>query len=223
VLNVPVRLLRVVPVLATSLVVLTGCGVAGAQFHPGVAAQVGDETITTRHVDQVTADACTGLEKFYKAQGRGGTSTPMGTLAGQVTAAMVQQLVAEQLAHDYDIRTTAAYKDNLNQAEQQLSTLSDAQKDAVLEVVGAQAYADDVLVQIGEIELKKQGTEDSTADDQKAAGEKVLAAWVADHDVQLNPKYGITLGSDEQADTGLSYAVSKTDQAGLPSNLLCFD
>ena len=38
---------------------------------------------------------------------------------------------------------------------------------------------------------------------------------MADHDVVINPKYGIDLGSDAQVDTDLSYALGTTAQAGL--------
>ena len=48
-----------------------------------------------------------------------------------------------------------------------------------------------MLTQIGEISLQDQGTTDATPDDQYAAGQKVLAAWVADHDVEVNPKYAV--------------------------------
>jgi peptidyl-prolyl cis-trans isomerase SurA len=65
VLNGRVQLVRALPVL--SVVLLSGCGIAGTQFHPGVAAEVGDQTITSRHVDKVTDDYCTGFEKHSKS------------------------------------------------------------------------------------------------------------------------------------------------------------
>ena len=64
-------MLRALPVLA-SVVLLAGCGVAGTQFHPGIAAEVGDQTITTRHVDQVTDDYCKAVEKVSKGQPQAG-------------------------------------------------------------------------------------------------------------------------------------------------------
>jgi SurA N-terminal domain len=226
-------MLRALPVLP--VVLLAGCGVAGTQFHPGIAAEVGDQTITTRHVDQVTDNACKGLEKLSKGSTQPNTPTPMGTLTQQVTNALVERLVSEQLADEYDVTTTPDYKSNLASTEQQLSTLSHDQKDAVQEVVEAQAYMQDVLVQIGEIELKKQGQTGSAAQDQYNAGLKVMDAWVADHDVDINPKYGLDLGSDGPVDTALSVAVGQLAKEGmstepsaaytdaLPGNLVCFD
>jgi len=233
VLNEPVRFVRALPVL--SVVFLAGCGVAGTEFHPGVAAEVGDQTITTRHVDQVTADACKGLEKLNEGAAEANVATPMGALNHQVTYALVERMAAGQVAAEYDVTPTRAYKDNLTQSEQQLSSLSGGQQDAILEVVEAQAYTQDVLIQIGEIELTEQGQDDTAEQEQYDEGQKVLDAWVDDHDVDINPKYGLELGSGEPVDTALSFAVGEHAKAGLsaepstdytdslPGNLVCFD
>lgn len=218
---------------------LAGCGVAGTQFRPGIAAEVGDQTITTRHVDQLTDDSCHALEKLNQNSGGGGSAAPMRVITSQVAGALIKKAEAEQLADQYDVTPSADYKTNLNQAAAQVTGVSADQKDAILEVVEAQAYAQDVLVQIGEIELKKQGTDDSTAQDQYAEGQKVAAAWADDHDVAVNPKYSIDPGSDDAADeapdTNLSFAVGTAAKAGLsddpaasytdtlPGDLVCFD
>jgi hypothetical protein len=142
---------------------------------------------------------------------------------------------AEQLADDYGVQPTSAYNSGLAQLEDQLTKLSEDQKDAVREIVAARSYAEDVLTQIGEISLKKQGTTDAATADQYAEGQKVLTAWVADHDVEVNPKYAIDFGTPEQVDTDLSYALGKTATDGalakpdadytseLPDNLVCLD
>jgi hypothetical protein len=207
-------MLRGLPVIP--VVLLAGCGVAGTQFHPGIAAEVGDQTITTRHVDQVADDYCQAVEKVSKGQEQQAeTPVPMTLFIRESATALITREAAEQLADDYDVQPTSSYKSNLAQLEPQLTKLSDDQKDAVREVFGAQAYVDDVLTQIGEISLKKQGTTDATTDDQKAEGEKVLTRWIGSHDVEVNPKYGIDLDTQGQVDTDLSYALGKTAKAGL--------
>jgi hypothetical protein len=234
VFNGRVRLLRALPVLPLAL--LASCGVAGTQFHPGIAAEVGDQTITTRHVDQVTEDYCKAVEKVSKGQPQqGDESTPMRFLTHTFATALIVRAAAEQLAEEYDVQPSSAYKGSLAQLEPQLAPLSDDQKDSVREVFGAQSYASDVLGQIGELSLTKQGTTDATDDDQQAEGRKLLDAWVADHDVEVNPKYGIELGTDTQVDTDLSYPLGSTAKAGLkaqadpaytsslPGNMVCLD
>jgi hypothetical protein len=227
----PLRALLVVP-----LALLAGCGVAGAEFHPGVAAQVGDQTITTSHVDKVTDDYCTAVETVSKGQEQAaGGATPMRLLTHTFATDLVQRAAAEQLADEYGVEPTSTYNSGLAQLEPQLSKLSDDQKDAVREIVGARAYLEDVLTQVGDISLKKQGTTDATTDDQYAEGQKLLTKWMTDHDVEVNPKYSVDLNSDEPADTDVSYALGKTAKAGLgsqpdasytdalPSYLVCLD
>jgi hypothetical protein len=229
-----VRTLRALPVL--SVVLLAGCGVAGTQFHPGIAAEVGDQTLTSRHVDQVTDDYCQAVEKVSKGQAQAADQArPMRYLTHTFANDLIVQAAAEQLAADYDVQPTEAYKGALAQLEPQLKDLSDDQKDAVREVFGARAYTQDVLTQIGEISLKKQGTANASSDDQNAEGQKLLDAWIADHDVEVNPKYGIDLGTADQVDTDLSYPLGTAATGGLkaepdaaytsslPDQLVCLD
>jgi len=227
-------MLRALPVLPLAL--LAGCGVAGAQFHPGVAAEVGDQTITTRHVDQVTDDYCKAVETVSKGQAQAaGSATPMRLLTHTFTTDLVQRAAAEQLADDYGVQPTPTYNSGLAQLEPQLSKLSDDQKAAVREIVGARSYLEDVLTQVGDISLKKQGTTTATTDDQYAEGQKLLTKWMNDHDVEVNPKYSIDLSSADPVDTDLSYPLGKTAKAGLgsqpdasytdslPGDMVCLD
>ena len=217
VFNGGVRLQRCLPVLAASVVLLTGCGVAGTQFHPGVAAQVGDDTITTKHVDQVTTDFCSAAEADAKAQPDAGAlePQPLRPLVARFTLDLINQAAVEQLADDYDVEPTSAYKSRLAQLEPQLTKLNDAQHDAVVEILGARYYLPDVLTTIGGIELDEQGTSDASDEDKLAAGQDVLKKWIADHDVEVNPKYGIDVENSQQVDTDLSYAAGQTAQDGI--------
>ncbi len=227
-------MLRALPVVVP-VALLAGCGVAGTQFHPGVAAQVGDETITTRHVDQVTDNYCTAIEKVSEGQDTGGQQTPLRYLTHEFATSLIVKAAAEQLADEYDVEPTSSYKSALAQLEPQLAELDEDEKDAVREVIAAQSYTDDVLTQIGQLDLEDKGTDDATADDQLAAGQDLLRTWVADHDVEINPRYAIDFGTAEQVDTDLSYPVGSTAKNGLlpqadpdytsalPDHLVCLD
>jgi hypothetical protein len=236
VFNGPVRLQRSLPVLAISVVLLSGCGVAGTEFHPGIAAQVGDDTITTRHVDQVTDDYCQAVEKVSKDQGQTGAQrTPLRYLTHDFANVLIVEAAVQQLADEYDVQPSATYKSGLAQLEPQLTKLDEAEKDAVREVIGARSYATDVLSTIGGIELAKQGNDDATADEKTKAGDEALKAWEADHDVVINPKYGLDFNDPKPVDTDLSYALGTTAKAGLadqpdtsytsalPDSLTCLD
>jgi hypothetical protein len=214
VFNGLVRWQRCLPVLATSVVLLTGCGVAGTGFHPGIAAEVGDDTITTKHVDQVTDDYCTAVEKVSEGQSEEQQAQPMGYLTHEFANDLIIGSAAKQLAESYDVEPSADYTSGLAQLEPQLDELSDQQHDAVVEILGARAYAQDVLTTIGGIELGKQDNDSATDQDKYAAGMDVLNTWIADHDVVVNPKYSLELGTATEVDTDLSYALGKTAKAG---------
>jgi hypothetical protein len=229
-----VRFVRALPVL--SVVLLAGCGVAGTEFHPGIAAEVGDQTITTRHVDEVTANYCAGFETLSKADPQSSNEpVPLRFVTNQFATLLVEHAAAEQLADQYDVEPGSASKSALASFEPQLESLSDEQKDAFQEVLGARAYNNDVLAQIGKISLADKGTSDATEDDQVAEGQKVLSAWLADHDVEVNPKYAVDLDTPGQVDTDLSVAVGTKAKDGLkaepdpdytsslPSHLVCLD
>ncbi|QIG44382.1 hypothetical protein G5V58_17800 [Nocardioides anomalus] len=219
------------------VVLLTGCGVAGTQFHPGVAAQVGDDTITVRHVDQVTDNYCKALEEVSRTQPpQGDQTTPLRYFSSDFVKSLASEAAARQLADELGIEPTKDYQDRLAQLEPQLEPLkSEAQKDAVRDVVGANAYTDDVLTQIGAKELEDQGQSSASPDDQLAAGQKKLDEWAQDHDVTINPKYATELGATEPVDTDLSFAVSDLATKGqaaqvdpayadaLPGDQVCLD
>ena len=157
-LNDTVRFQRSLPILAVSVVLLSGCGVAGTEFHPGVAAQVGDDTITTRHVDDVTDGYCSTIETLSADQGAEQQRIPLRYLAHEFATDLVIRSIAEQLADDYDVEAGTAYRQAMAALEPQVAELSDHERDAALEIEGAQAYYQDVLTQIGGIELEKDGT-----------------------------------------------------------------
>jgi peptidyl-prolyl cis-trans isomerase SurA len=219
------------------LVLLAGCGVAGTEFHPGIAADVGDQTITTRHVDQVTDDYCKAVEVVSKGQQQqADAARPMRYLSHIFASALITQAGAEQLAEQYGVQPSSTYKSSLTKLEPELTKLNDDEKDAVREIVGAQAYNQDVLTQIGEISLKKQGTTNASTDDQYTEGQKVLDAWMKDHEVTVNPKYSLEPGSNNApVDTDLSHALSASAKGGLaatpspeytdalPGNQVCLD
>jgi peptidyl-prolyl cis-trans isomerase SurA len=150
-----------------------------------------------------------------QAQSAGG-ERPMRYLSNIFAQTLVTQAAAEQLAEQYGVQPSSAYTTSLVKLEPELAQLNDDEKAAVREVVGAQAYNQDVLTQIGDISLKKQGTTNANNDQQYAEGQKVLDTWLRDHDVTVNPKYSVDLGGkDNPADTDVSYALGAAAKGGL--------
>ena len=111
----------------------------------------------------MTDDYCTGFETL--SEGRSGSTSepvPLRYVTNQFATILVDRAAAEQLADEYDVEPSSAYKSGLAQLEPELETLSEDQKDAFLEILGADNYNQDVLTQIGEISLQDQGTTDAT-------------------------------------------------------------
>lgn len=234
--NGRVRLQRLVPVVV-SVVLLSGCGVAGTQFHPGIAAQVGDEQISTRYVDDVTDGYCSAIETVSGDEGT--QQIPLRYLGHEFATSLILEAATKQLAEDYDVEPTSSYRATLAALEPQLSDLSDHERDSVLAVEGAQAYYQDILTTIGAQVVEDEGAPEGTdpdADDDTAAataGQAVLDEWFASHDVEVNPKYSFAYGQPTQVDTDTSFAVSDIAKAGalaepdqtyiseLPDNLVC--
>jgi hypothetical protein len=232
---------RCLPVLAASVVLLTGCGVAGTGFHPGIAAEVGDQTVTTRQLDKLTHDYCAGYEKLSKSDPQGEAQpVPLRYVTNQFATILVVRDATEQLADQYDVEPSSDYKSGLAALEPEIADLSEEQKDAFREIFGADNYSKDVLAQIGEISLQDNGTTDASEGDEYAEGQKLLGAWLADHDVEVNPKYAVDLDAPDldnasQIDTDLSVAVGTKAKDGLkaapeesytsslPGHLVCLD
>lgn len=207
----PVSGLAAVSVLLLSGA-LSGCGVAGTSFHPGVAAQVGDATVTTARVDSLASTYCSAVEDKLKAQSQAlPNSYFRAGLAGQL--ALVS--VAEQLADQYDVEPGAAYAQKVAQLRAATASLPKDQQDAVVEIESAPAYLAGVQQAIGERLQSSQGTTGDAAAQTKA-GQRVFDAWFTDHDVTIDPQYGVEIkdGRAVPTDTSVSYPVGSAATSG---------
>ena len=214
---------------------------AGTEFHPGIAAEVGDQTITTRHVDEVTHDYCTGFEKLSKADPQVERQpVPLRYVTNQFATILVdagrRRAAGRRVRRgaELGLQERPGRSSSRRSPTSRRTSRTPSGRSSVRD-----AYSKDVLAQIGEISLQDQGTTDATEDDQYAEGQKLLDAWIADHDVEVNPKYAVDLDapidSATQVDTDLSVAVGTTAKDGLkaepdaaytsslPGHLVCLD
>lgn len=186
------------------LLVLSGCGVAGTEFHPGVAAQVGDETLTTDRVDELTAAYCDAIEDELQAK------VPLSGYRVGIAALLTWKTAVDELAEGYGVTPSKDFATQVVQYEGQADDLGikGADKEAFVEVQTAQAYVYDLLTQIGLIELTAEGEEDPTLDFQQARGQDELEEWIAREGVEFDPKYGLEMfeGAPQGIDTDLSLA-----------------
>lgn len=196
---------------ATVSVLLSGCGVAGTDWHPGVAAQVGDEKISTDHVNEVVTQYCKAV---HDQLSQSGDVIPLRYLREGVAGELVLVAAARQLGEEYDVEAGEQYNRHVAQLEQAVSQLPEETQDAVVEIESADSYVNAILQGVGEAvtDGPKPSSEDAIA-----AGRKELVKWIDENDVEIAPEFGVEIvdGQPQRVDTDLSVAVgSRAKVAG---------
>jgi peptidyl-prolyl cis-trans isomerase SurA len=216
--------------LALAAVLLSGCG-STPGWNAGIAARVDGHTVSMDRVDQVTDTYCGAVE----GQLEGDQALPLHYLRGQVASSLALRLAADQFAAEQGVDPDAEYAQALEQAEPQLAALSEEARQAVIDVDGASIYVGAVEKAAGRKILQERGRPTASEDAVRKAGARAFGKWLADQDVRLDPRFGVTIdgGRTAATDTSLSYALGKTatdadaDQpdttyaAGLPGNQRC--
>jgi hypothetical protein len=203
--------LRSVGALALSGLVLTGCG---SSARPGVAVEVGNESISTSTVDSTSAHLCTALGDQFKSNG---TVVPMGFIRQGVVQLLTLSSTAEQIADEYGVEPGQAYQREVAQREATAQSFPEEVRADYVEVMSANALASDILNQVGRIELEDQGVADPTVEQITQAGTDVFSSWPDQNGVEIDPRYGVEMkdGTLTPVDTNLSVAVGEDAKAGM--------
>lgn len=203
------RMIAVVVICAVGL--LSGC----AGVRPGVAAQVGDETITVSEVNEVTDGYCRSFEPQLRGEGQ---VLPNSVIADFVVQNLAMAAVVRQMAEEYDVEPTAAYRAALTNVEQQAAVLPEEAAAARITIDPIASYIANVLESIGRQELAAEGVAEPTSEDALARGRDLLSVWLAENrtDIEIDPQYQIELvdRQPEHVETGTSVAVSDTATTG---------
>ena len=224
------RLRSLTGLALASTVLLTGCG-SVPDFSPGVAAQVGSDTVSMRTVDDVTTSYCAAAEKQLQQ----GQALPQHYLRGQVAGGLALRAAADQFAAEHGVTADPEYAKAVAQAEESLKALPADQRQALIDVQGAAIYVQAVEKSAGEAILRDAGRANASAKAAQAAGQKAFTEWLADQDIRMDPRLGVSIdqGSTAPADTSLSFAVGDTAKsadatspdtqyaAGLPEAQRC--
>jgi hypothetical protein len=193
---------------AVLAVTLTGCGVAGTSFQPGVAAEVDGQKISTDRVDRLVGDYCDAVREQLQQDG---SVVPLGYLRSGVVGQLALVSAAEQLAAEHGVDPTQDYERVVTDLEAQTRNLPEDQRDAVVEVNGSSAYVQAVQLAVGDKLLGEEG-EPSGPEAAGQRGADELNAWLDDHDIDINPEFGIAFedGQVVSQDTQLAFAVGDT-------------
>ena len=206
------RLMTAAPtsvMVALAGLLLTGCGSAS----PGVAVKVGDEQISTRHVNEVTANYCTAVGELESA-------VPMGFVRQYVVQLLTLRSQASQIADEYGVEPGSTYYNDVAQREGTASTQPEDVQDDYVELASTSAYAQDILDQVGRIVLEERGVTDATAEQTTQAGIDVFNQWPNTHDLEIDPRYGLRTvdGVLSPVDTHTSVAVGETAKSGMSTD-----
>jgi hypothetical protein len=215
-------------VAGVAALTLSGCGAAS----PGVAAKVGDETISVADVDRLTTGYCEAFEDQFKASGE---VYPLRYVRGYVVGQLTLQAAAEQFAADNGVTLGADYTQEIKDLEAQAAAFPAAARDDLVAVETASRYVTAVETAVGTQLLQQEG--DTSADDATVSsrGRDAFIVWLGEHPADVNPRYGIQVadGAFTDVETGTSYALSpnavaaakaQPDQAyagTLPSSQRC--
>jgi len=206
----PLLGLAAAALLASGL--LGGCGVTGTGFAPGVAAEVGDVSIPTDRVDEVAASYCDAITPQLEGQ-----VLPKRYLTSGVAGQLALAAAAEQLAADHGVEPGQRYSRQVAQLRKAVAGLPEDQQEAVVEVESAGSLVSDLVLGVGRSVAEDEGTTDPTDEQVAQLGNEALAAWIDDHDVDINPRYGVELrdGQPVDADTATSVAVGDVATAAM--------
>ncbi len=204
---------RLVAACVPCMLLLSGCGVAETEFHPGVAVDVGDRTVTTDRVDEVTTGFCAAVEDQIAT---GGQSFPLFSFKRGIVGQLALESAAQQMAQDFDVKAGDDYFVQLATIKSQAETLSADGRAAYVEVQQTLPYVQDIVTQIGAILLEREGEAEPTIDFQQARGLDELQAWSDREGITFDPRYGLEMidGRPQPIDSSTSFAASEIAQLG---------
>ena len=203
------RLAVIAPALMVAAAALGGCG--GAT--PGVAAEVGDDTITIDEVDQLAGDVCAVQEDLPEASAPQGQATSGLRARDGALQSLVLRSIADQMADDYGLTTDQDYQAQVDQARTQLRSVDEEKVEAALPAYTALPYFINIMRQVGE----QNGA--ANTDEALTEGIRQAQDWQADHPIRTNPMFGSFNIGDQEIESerdDLSFPASSTakDAAG---------
>ncbi len=199
--------------LGAAVALLTGC----AGTTPGVAVEVGEESITVNELDEVTTNYCTAVEDQLTGNGQ---VVPLSFFRSGIAARLANRSVGEQLAAQYDVEAGRAYDKQVAALEQSAAALGEDVRDAVVLVETERAYSRAIQAAVGQQLLDEEGAGDAKYSETVARGQEAYQDWIVENGVTFDPKLGVDLvdGQAQPVDTSLSFPVGESAVAGSKQN-----
>ena len=161
---------------------LSGCGA----LRPGLAAQVGDQTLTDEDVDRVSRETCLVVKENPQFPPSG---IPRSQILEFVVAAFVLRATAEQLAEDHGVSSSPEYAEVEATLREQLDTLRPGVDEDVVETFTSVRYFEDIRDVLGERQLRAEGAQQVTLEEATAKGTELAQVWQTDHEIAIDPRF----------------------------------
>lgn len=187
------RRLSTVSLAVAAALGLSGCG---NELQPGAAAIVNGEQISRDHVDEVVGAACAYTQVIRQQQGGAGEAQRLADLRSQLTTALIQIKITDELAMSKNVSASPAAVQKIAEQTQIPPELDDGAAETLKEFFSEFALSQAQQAAIGANARDPEVTSVSKVSpaDIQAAG-KVLADYTQKQDVVVNPGYGVWDGS----------------------------
>lgn len=203
------RLARPALALAATAVLLSGCGAA----QPGVAAQIGEETIALSQVDDAAQAVCRSFEEQLRSSSQ---LVPMSQMRQYSLSLLAASSEARQIAEEYGVEPDAAFQTEVANYTRTAANLPEELREVYVEVMTAEALVTSVIAESGEAALVAEGVVNPTTEQAAQRGSDIFSTWPDVNGVEVDPRFGLKLvdGQLQLAETSLSVPVSEVAVEG---------
>lgn len=192
---------------AGTVTMLAGCGV-----HPGAAAVVGSETISEERVDDVAVAVCSANLASAQASGQPAPTLPSRGAREVAVRILIETELSQQFGAAEGVK---ANQQQVSQAvaqnESGLAMLPEDQREDFRTALRDYTEGQLMLIEVGRRSLGTEATEDEAI----AEGQKQLAEYAEDLEIEVDPKFGrFEDGAFKRGGSSLSVPASDAAKAG---------
>lgn len=212
------------------LLALSGCS-----LHPGEAAVVGSESITQARVDELAEAICVANVAGAVAQGQPPPELPSRGARQLAVQVLLDTTLSEQFGEETGVEPDQErVSEALAQNEQAVELLPEEQQEPLREALRRDVEAQLTVMAAGRRSLQRQGETDVSDQQALAEGQRLRSEFVADLDVEVDPRYGtfrrgalqpgvssLSVPVSEQAVTGALSEPGEAWVADLPASQKC--
>ena len=204
------RIVKVSSCAAAAALLLAGCS-----QHPGSAAVVGDDVISTQRVDDVARALCSSQAGTAQAQGRqlASRGARQGALQVLLDSDLSRQFGESKGVQPNQGQVSAALASNAGQIDALPADQREAFREALKDYVEGRL----MLLEVGRRYLASQGQANPDQSKAIAVGQKLRGDFAKKLDIEVDPRYGTfdqARGSFTPASGSLSVPASQSAPDG---------